>query len=113
MMWMISKTGKLPRILILDDIARLSSYPILGGGFADIWQGKLSDGTKVALKVLRLFSNTEEEKTRINKVGSTDILAIGHILILMNEGISFRGHYMVTAATPKHSTVPWGMHHFI
>ena len=110
---MVLKTGQFPRILILDDIARLSSYPILGGGFADIWQGKLSDGTKVALKVLRLFSNTEEEKARINKVGSTDILAIGHILILMNEGISFRGYYMVTAATPKHSTVPWGMHHFI
>ena len=110
---MVLKTGQFPRILILDDIARLSSYPILGGGFADIWQGKLSDGTKVALKVLRLFSNTEEEKARINKVGSTDILAIGHILILMNEGISFRGYNMVTASTSEHLTVSWSMYYFI
>ena len=78
---MVLKTGQFPRILILDDITRLSPYPILGGGFADIWQGKLSDGTKVALKVLRLFSNTEEEKARINKVSSANILTIEHILI--------------------------------
>ena len=75
----VLNTGQFPRSLIVDGINCLSSYPILGGGFADIWQGRLIDGTVVALKVLRVFRNTEEEKARINKVCKADLLYIRHI----------------------------------
>ena len=75
----VLNTGQFPRSLIVGGISCLSSYPILGGGFADIWQGRLIDGTVVALKVLRVFSNTEEEKARINKVCKADQLYIRHI----------------------------------
>ena len=109
----VLSTGEFPSSLILRDVSRLSLYPILGGGFADIWQGKLSDGSIAALKVLRLFKNTEEEKTRTNKVCTADKLTSSYILISMNEGISFRGYNMVTASTSKHITVSWGMHYFI
>ena len=72
-------TGEFPSSLILRDVSRLSSYPILGGGFADIWQGKLSDGSIVALKVLRFFNNTKKERVRLNKVSSAGVFAFEHI----------------------------------
>lgn len=43
---------------MIHDLQKLGSHPVGGGGFADIWQGELL-GRTVALKVLRLFGQTD------------------------------------------------------
>lgn len=41
---------------LLMDPNQYSSVAIAGGGFGDVWQGKMLDGTKVAIKCLRLHT---------------------------------------------------------
>ncbi|KAK0231896.1 kinase-like domain-containing protein [Armillaria nabsnona] len=43
-----------PSSLFLRDVTREGGNPVAGGGFADIWKGRLHD-TQVCLKVLRTF----------------------------------------------------------
>lgn len=46
----------MPRSLFVHDAERTSSSPISGGGFADVYKGKLH-GNPIALKVLRIFGS--------------------------------------------------------
>ncbi|KAK0224513.1 kinase-like domain-containing protein, partial [Armillaria nabsnona] len=47
-----------PTCLVISNIRRNSRYPITGGGYADIYQGRMK-GIDVCLKVLRIFTNGE------------------------------------------------------
>jgi hypothetical protein len=40
-------------------ISRLQNHPSAGGGFADIWEGRLGD-KKVAIKTIRVFPGSGE-----------------------------------------------------
>ena len=64
-------TGIFPSSLILEHDIDIPAPSRLGGGFANVYQGKRTDGAIVALKVLRSFANeTEEEKARSNAVST-------------------------------------------
>lgn len=52
----------LPSRLHMEEVENLSTTRVNGGGFADIYNGKLSDGRVVALKVPRCFGKAEEIK---------------------------------------------------
>ncbi|KAL0058989.1 hypothetical protein AAF712_014304 [Marasmius tenuissimus] len=56
----------LPPTLFLRNIEKeQSSWPLRGGGFADIWKGRsTSDGTPLCLKVLRMFAESEEVRRK-------------------------------------------------
>ncbi|KAK0503546.1 kinase-like domain-containing protein [Armillaria luteobubalina] len=43
------------------EVTREGTYPVEGGGFSDIWKGRLHD-TQVCLKVLRIFISGEARK---------------------------------------------------
>ncbi|PBK87161.1 kinase-like protein, partial [Armillaria gallica] len=47
-----------PTCLVISNIRCDSKYPIAGGGYADIYQGRMK-GIDVCLKVLRIFTNGE------------------------------------------------------
>ena len=64
----VKDTGRFPTSYILKGVSCLTAFPILGGGFADVWQGNLLDGTLVALKALRIFANSKEDQERVRKV---------------------------------------------
>ena len=40
------------------DLKIAGSYPIDAGGFADVWAGKMNDGTMVAVKSFRRYSSS-------------------------------------------------------
>lgn len=40
------------------DLRLTGSYPVGGGGFADIWKGELKGHGIVAVKTIRLFSRS-------------------------------------------------------
>ncbi|TDL23525.1 kinase-like protein [Rickenella mellea] len=52
--------GNLPANIFVHDVQRISSRPLMGGGFADIWQGEFR-GRPVALKELRIFDRSGDE----------------------------------------------------
>ncbi|KAH8105621.1 kinase-like domain-containing protein [Phellopilus nigrolimitatus] len=60
---LLTKTAKhhgyLPLQLYIKDVTRSGNYPVNGGGFADIWRGE-SNGSPVALKVLRVFGEPDD-----------------------------------------------------
>ncbi|KAF9071877.1 kinase-like domain-containing protein [Rhodocollybia butyracea] len=54
----------LPPSLIIHDVEKEGTSAVAGGGFADIWRGKVK-GRPVCLKVLRLFLE-QDERARMN-----------------------------------------------
>jgi hypothetical protein len=64
------ETGALPSTFVLKGVARTSQHAVSGGGFADIYVGKLG-GREVALKVLRVFL-TPENRKRVFRVRRFD-----------------------------------------
>lgn len=50
------------------DLSRCSSKPIAGGGFGDVYQGILHNGSKVAIKCPRLYLDASEENRDVLKV---------------------------------------------
>ncbi|KAF8604112.1 kinase-like protein [Ceratobasidium sp. AG-I] len=46
------------------DLNSCSAYPVSNGGFSDVYQGKLLDGSQVAIKTLRIQVNTNENAAR-------------------------------------------------
>lgn len=80
----VSATGQLPHSFVLEGVECLTKFPILGGGFADIWRGRLKDGQLVALKVLRLYACSEEEKEKVHKV-SGPLRNVYPLLLLLTD----------------------------
>ncbi len=58
MIKLMRNKGVVPPELLVQGVIRLGTSPEGGGGFADVWKGRLS-GKIVALKVLRLFGRPE------------------------------------------------------
>ncbi|KAG8764253.1 hypothetical protein FRC12_008216 [Ceratobasidium sp. 428] len=50
------------------DLATCGERPISSGGFGDIYQGRLKDGTQVAIKTIRLYVGSGEQDKKILKV---------------------------------------------
>ncbi|KAJ8080986.1 Homeobox protein tos8 [Marasmius tenuissimus] len=48
--------GSLPLSFFLPNIVKDGTHPVAGGGFADIWKGRLESGHLVCLKVLRVHT---------------------------------------------------------
>jgi hypothetical protein len=48
---------------ITDDVdaSLFTQYPVSNGGFGDIYEGILRDGTKAALKCLRIFESSRNK----------------------------------------------------
>ncbi|KAK1220179.1 hypothetical protein PQX77_017082 [Marasmius sp. AFHP31] len=62
----VKRYQTLPPTLFLRDIEKeQSSWPLRGGGFADIWKGRsTSDGRSLCLKVLRMFAESDEVRRK-------------------------------------------------
>jgi len=72
--------GILPDYLFVSGVLRIGRNPLVGGGCADIWKGKFK-GEPVALKVLRIFGDSQNSK-KILHVNMTFKLNIyGHLTI--------------------------------
>jgi hypothetical protein len=54
------------------DMATFSDFPIANGGFSDIYCGYLSDGTQVAVKALRISTNSINQSSKHLKVSAVD-----------------------------------------
>ncbi|KAK0483936.1 kinase-like domain-containing protein [Armillaria novae-zelandiae] len=55
----LSRTRNIvPSSFSCRDVTREGTHPVWGGGFSDIWKGRLHD-TQVCLKVLRIFLSGE------------------------------------------------------
>lgn len=57
----VKDSGQLPSSIIINDVTRCGFNPVSGGGFADVWKGRLG-GIVVAMKVLRIFGEGELNK---------------------------------------------------
>ncbi|KAH8113199.1 kinase-like protein [Phellopilus nigrolimitatus] len=57
---LVNATGFLPKYLFLPGVKRVGDNPVTGGGFADVWKGKMGE-RHVALKVLRIFGLANNE----------------------------------------------------
>jgi hypothetical protein len=61
-------SGEIPQALFLNDVEPQSDTPFGGGGFADVFLGTKGHHT-VAIKRLRVFGGTKEDKEKLFKVG--------------------------------------------
>ena len=52
----------------IDEVQQTSTMHLAGGGFADVYKGKMDNGQVVALKVPRNFG-TNEQLRRVHAVG--------------------------------------------
>ena len=52
----------------VNAVQQTSSTQVAGGGFADVYKGKMDNGQVVALKVPRNFG-TSEQKRKVHAVG--------------------------------------------
>lgn len=77
----VRQTGVLPPSFVLTGVVQVSEHPVSGGGFADIFTGKL-EMQKVALKVLRVFV-TEENRKKIHRVCPSHLYLGRNRLILL------------------------------
>ncbi|KAG9092573.1 hypothetical protein FS749_015608 [Ceratobasidium sp. UAMH 11750] len=57
------------------DLAQCHDKPSFGGGFSDIYQGQLRDGTRVAIKCLRLFSISTGHNLKVHKHAARELYA--------------------------------------
>ncbi|CAE6452509.1 unnamed protein product [Rhizoctonia solani] len=58
------------------DTSLCTQYPVGNGGFGDIYEGKIRDGTKAAVKCLRIFESSMDERINGNlKLASREIYA--------------------------------------
>ncbi|TDL15521.1 kinase-like protein, partial [Rickenella mellea] len=55
----------LPDSLMLSGVKRTGRDPVAGGGFADVWTGYL-DSTPVAIKALRIYERSDQERALRN-----------------------------------------------
>ncbi|KAK1230419.1 Protein kinase of the Mitotic Exit Network [Marasmius sp. AFHP31] len=54
MLRLSKKSGMYPKCLKINNIERLGSYPVAGGGFGDVWKGKIANEI-VGLKVVKVY----------------------------------------------------------
>ncbi|KAK0449329.1 kinase-like domain-containing protein [Armillaria borealis] len=69
-----------PSSFYSQDVTREGTNPVGGGGFADIWKGRLLD-IQVCLKVLRLFTTGKDREKLLREFFSKDLFAPSYCLI--------------------------------
>ncbi|KAK1227386.1 Rho guanine nucleotide exchange factor [Marasmius sp. AFHP31] len=52
------RSGLYPRCLTLENVDKLGEHPVAGGGFGDVWKGRVADQS-VCLKVVRVFTESD------------------------------------------------------
>lgn len=72
-MKLMKNKGVVPPDLIVHGVTRIGTSPEGGGGFADVWKGKVNSET-IALKVLRLFGRPEDRATAFEVSDMTSFL---------------------------------------
>ncbi|KAK1230863.1 Homeobox protein tos8 [Marasmius sp. AFHP31] len=60
----------LPTSLHLVDVVKEGSHPVAGGGFADIWKGRLKVDRLVCLKVLRVYTGSFDMNKLMKQLGN-------------------------------------------
>ena len=56
----LSKTsGMYPQCLQIENVQQIGEHPVAGGGFGDVWKGRLGGGGLVCLKVIRAYEATD------------------------------------------------------
>lgn len=102
-MKVVRDSGNLPRILILNNIRRISSNPVCGGGFADVWKGMKSEEV-VALKVLRIYGQDAASKQtrQVRRVSSIGPLSY------LQKGFLYGGNDLASIQSQKRHAVLWG-----
>ncbi|KAG7088729.1 hypothetical protein E1B28_012697 [Marasmius oreades] len=94
--------GTLPTSIHLSKVAKDGLHPVSGGGFADIWKGRLEDTRTVCLKVLRVYTATYDEKRLLKQLSKEVLLwrQLRHPNILQFLGITkelFRPSYCIVS----------------
>lgn len=79
-----------------DDLSIIGSYPIDAGGFADVWMGKMNDGTTVAIKLYRHYSSSS--CLSIYMV-SAKRYRVFYLLMVTRSGCTRKRWYAVASAT--------------
>ncbi|KAK1227759.1 Homeobox protein tos8 [Marasmius sp. AFHP31] len=62
--------GSLPTSFHLSNIVKEGTHPVAGGGFSDIWKGRLGEAQSVCLKVLRVFTGSFDERKLMKQLGN-------------------------------------------
>lgn len=47
------------------DTGRFTNFPVSGGGFGDIYDGFMVDGTRVAAKCIRVFQTSSDKTLKV------------------------------------------------
>ncbi|KAG8724957.1 hypothetical protein FRC09_011546 [Ceratobasidium sp. 395] len=62
------------------DVSECSSQPVAGGGFADVHQGRLQDGRKVAIKRPRLFVQNDQDGRDMIKFAAREMYSASKLI---------------------------------
>jgi hypothetical protein len=81
------------------NMATFNDFPVSNGGFSDIYRGRLTDGTQVAVKALRISTSQDSKHLKVSRVGCSSIKDI--FLTKMALGRSSRASYMEQVQAPK------------
>ncbi|KAL0059166.1 Rho guanine nucleotide exchange factor [Marasmius tenuissimus] len=75
MLHISKKTGFHPKCLAIENVEVVGKNPIDGGGYADIWKGRLGQSL-VCLKILRIFKEPEVQQVlKLNVLITPDLRA--------------------------------------
>ncbi|KAH7338205.1 kinase-like domain-containing protein [Rhizoctonia solani] len=55
------------------DLSRCGKYPLFAGGFGDVFQGTLRDGTQVAIKCLRILAGSMDQGGKQLKAAAREL----------------------------------------
>ncbi|KAL0056869.1 Rho guanine nucleotide exchange factor [Marasmius tenuissimus] len=61
MLRLSTKSGLCPKCLTINNVKKLGTEPLAGGGFGDVWKGEIEDQT-VCLKLARVFTHSDIQK---------------------------------------------------
>lgn len=64
------KEGRKTFIDLTEELTVISEQPLNGGSFCDLYIGELRDGSRVALKTLRLHTGREEKVKKVRDLPS-------------------------------------------
>ncbi len=101
----MQKSGNFPSSLIVSGVSVIGTMPVIGGGFADIWQGEVK-GTLVALKVLRIFGQTEDRIVAFNVSQNLVVNLLSDLAV----GALSRSYDMAILHEHKCLSILWRMH---
>ncbi|KAL0057350.1 hypothetical protein AAF712_016016, partial [Marasmius tenuissimus] len=58
MLHLSKNSGMYPECLTIKNVEKLGEHPVAGGGFGDVWKGRVADQT-VCLKIVRVFGASD------------------------------------------------------